>query len=222
MAEFTCPSCGAPVRFTSSVTVSAVCSYCQTLVVRKDLDVEAIGKMATLPEDMTPFRIGTEAYDGAVAIRLIGRVRMAWADGFWNEWFFVREDGGKGWLAEAQGTYALSYEPDAPVEDNIKRAVDRWVAQKDTISTIVGKTLILGDQLYTVTDRKVADCVACEGELPIISPRGRRSVSFDFMGETDTFASVESSNDEVRVFVGRYVEWGELKASKLKPVKGWS
>ena len=222
MSEFPCPSCGAPIRFTSNVTVSAVCSYCQTLVVRRDADIEAMGKMATLPEDMTPFCIGTDAYDGAVAIRLIGRVRMAWADGFWNEWFFVREDGRKGWLAEAQGTYALSYELDAPVEDNIKHAIERWVAQDDATSTIVGKTLILGEQLYTLTDRKVADCVACEGELPIISPRGRRSMSFDFMGEADTFASVESCYGDLRVFVGRYVEWSDLKASKLKAVKGWS
>lgn len=222
MAEFTCPSCGAPVRFTSSLSVSAVCRHCQTLVVRRDADIEGMGRVAELPQDMSPFQVGTQAFDGAVGIGLVGRVRMAWADGFWNEWFFIGDDGRKGWLAEAQGTYALLYELGVPLHKNTDGMIDRWVADRDNKVAIIGQTLKIDGQTYTATDRKLADCVGCEGELPIVSPRGRRSLSFDFMGETNKFATIDISNGERRVFVGRYVEWEDLRASNLKPVEGWS
>jgi len=222
MAEFTCPSCGAPVRFSSSLSVSAVCRHCQTLVVRRDADIEAMGKMAELPQDMSPFQIGTQAFDGTVGIGLVGRVRMAWTDGFWNEWFFIGDEGRKGWLAEAQGTYALSYELAKPLHKNTHSMIGRWVADRGNKVAIIGQTLKIDGQTYTATDRKLADCVGCEGELPIISPRGRRSLNFDFMGETDMFATIEISSGERRVFVGRYVDWQELRASNLKPVEGWS
>lgn len=222
MAEFACPSCGAPVRFTSSLSVSAVCRHCQTLVVRRDADIEAMGKMAELPQDMSPFQIGTQAFDGAVGIGLVGRIRMAWADGFWNEWFFVCDDGRKGWLSEAQGTYTLSYEYTNPLHKNTYGMIDRWVADKGNKVAIVGQTLKIDGHVYTATDRKLADCVGCEGELPIVSPRGQRSLSFDFLSDTDMFATIDIGNGERRVFIGRYVEWTDLRASNLKPVVGWS
>jgi endogenous inhibitor of DNA gyrase (YacG/DUF329 family) len=222
MTEFACPSCGAPVRFSSNVTVSSVCPYCQTLVVRKNVDVEAMGKMADLPQDMSPLQIGTQAFDGTIGLSLIGRVRMAWSDGFWNEWFFIRDDGQKGWLAEAQGTYALSYEHFEPLHRNTARVIDGWVTNKTSMNGIIGQHLTIDGHTFTAMDRKLADCVGCEGELPIVSPRGTRSLSFDFMSESELFATIDISNNERRVFVGRYVEWSDLRASNLKPVEGWS
>lgn len=221
MTDLACPSCGAPVRFHSSLSVSAVCPYCQTLVVRKDADIEAMGKVAALPPDMTPFQIGSQAH-GKTTITLVGRIRMAWADGFWNEWYFIGDDGRRGWLAEAQGTYAVSHELETPLAPQTSTALDRWAASHAQRQSLVGQVLTFDDRPYVLTDVKLADCVGCEGELPLISPRGRRSLSFDFMGEPDEFASVDISDGERRVFTGRYVEWKDLAATNLRSIEGWS
>jgi hypothetical protein len=221
MADYPCPSCGAPVTLRSNASLSAVCGYCQTLVVRRGVEVEAIGKVAELPPDMTPFQVGTQAYDGKTAFGIVGRLRLAWADGFWNEWFFVTDDGRKGWLAEAQGTYAISYELAEPPHANTRAAVDRWV-QDPGRSAIIGNSVTLAGKSYTVTDIKKVACVSCEGELPVISPSGHRALTFDLMGAPDAFATIEVSDEGRRYFTGRYVEWDELRASNLKVVEGWA
>ena len=52
MRKFACPSCGADVTFQSAQSVYTVCAYCQSMVVRTDVDVKSIGVMAALPDDM--------------------------------------------------------------------------------------------------------------------------------------------------------------------------
>lgn len=223
MPSFACPSCGAELKFRSGASVSAVCDYCQTLAVRTDSGLEDLGKVAALPPDMTPFQVGTQAYDGSVAISLLGRLRLAWADGFWSEWYFVGDDGRQGWLAEAQGTYALSYEYDKPLDDDARRIIDRLT--RPDMRDAVGIKLTLEGRPYTVTDRKDAVCIGCEGELPLVSPRGRQTVCFDFMGRPDHFASLEIARERdqpMHLYVGRYVDWDDLKASNLRAVEGWS
>lgn len=221
MTDIACPSCGAPVSFRSSLSVSAVCPYCQSLLVRRDVNVEDLGKVAALPPDMTPFQVGTDAYDDDGRITLVGRLRLAWQDGFWNEWFFVSDSGRKGWLAEAQGTYALSYEIDGDLHPNTHHAISRW-AETKARGEIIGQALTIEGRSYRLTDAKKAVCIGCEGELPVVSPVGRRSMCFDFMGGPDKFASVEISGDARRIFTGRYVEWEQLRASNLREIEGWS
>lgn len=221
MTDIACPSCGAPVSFRSSLSVSAVCPYCQSLLVRRDINVEDLGKVAALPPDMTPFQVGTDAYDGDGRITLVGRLRLAWQDGFWNEWFFVSDSGRKGWLAEAQGTYALSYELNEAPHPNTQKAISRW-AENSGKTLIVGQGLTLDGKSFIVTDVKKAVCIGCEGELPVISPTGRRTLTVDLMGGPDEFASIEISGDGRRIFTGRYVEWEQLRASNLRQVEGWS
>lgn len=224
MTTLACPSCGADVRFSSSLSVSAVCPYCSTLVVRTDVDVKDMGKVAALPPDMTPFQIGTEAYDGDTPFTLVGRVRMAWDDGFWTEWFFASTDGRRGWLAEAQGTFAISYESQVPLHRSTHGAIMRALDTRTKLSNANAgnRTMTFEGRPYALTDRKTAVCVGCEGELPIVASRGRKSIILDFMGDPDEFASVESSGETLRVFIGRYVEWEDLRPSHTREVEGWS
>ncbi len=223
MPTFNCPSCGAPVPFHSDLSVSAVCAYCRTLVVRRDVDVEAIGKVAMLPPDMSPFRIGTQAWDGQTRVTLIGKVRMQWSDGFWNEWFFAGDDGRKGWLAEAQGTYALSYESTARLAPETQalidglRSPDKRLARPKT-----GDILTFEGHRFMLTDAKSARCIGADGELPMIRPTDTETMSYDFQGAPDQFASLELGGDEPRIFVGRYVEWDDLRAAQLSTIEGWS
>lgn len=219
MAKYTCPSCGADIVIRSSLSVSAVCEYCQSLVVRHDLDLELIGKAAQLPDDLTPFQLGTEGvYDG-VPFTLIGRMRLGWGDGFWNEWFFAGQDGRKGWLAEAQGTYALSYEVDEPLHPGTRKVITQAVTDAPAPD---GRFVTFQGHEFQLTDRKLTVCHGSEGELPLTAARGRKSVCLDFMGGPDAFASIDAFRDEYRLFMGRYVEWDDLKISRGREIEGWS
>ena len=102
MKVLNCPSCGAEVTFQSAHTVFTVCKYCQSTLVRKDLKLEDLGKMAQLKDDPTPLQLGTSGKRKG-EFTLIGRVRVEWERGFWNEWYLRFDDGREGWLADAQG-----------------------------------------------------------------------------------------------------------------------
>jgi len=66
MVQVLCPSCGGPVPFQSAISVFAVCPYCTSMLVRHDLDVESLGKMAVLAEDSSPLQIGSAGMGPAI------------------------------------------------------------------------------------------------------------------------------------------------------------
>src|SRR5207245_2075038 len=104
------PSCGAPVNFQSSVAVFSVCPFCASMLVRQDLNIAMIGKQATLPDDQSVLQISTQGTFAKTHFTLQGRLRLAWKDGFWNEWFAWCDDGRTAWLAEAQGFLSFYFQ----------------------------------------------------------------------------------------------------------------
>jgi Domain of unknown function (DUF4178) len=198
MVAIACPSCGAEVPFASSSAVYAVCVYCQSMLVRNAVDTSIIGKMASLPPDTSPFQIGTEGYFGKLHFGVIGRMRQAWADGFWNEWFLLMDDGSNGWLQEAEGRYAVCQEID----------------DFDTNKTLQEIDL-------RVVDVKKAKCVGSQGELPFAAPQGRVSTSYDLIGDDGEFASLEICAGIRRVVSGRYLDWAALRCQNYRVFKGW-
>ncbi len=188
----------------------AVCSFCASTLVRHDLNLETLGKMAELPEDMSPLQLGARGVLDKVRFEIRGRLRMGWEDGSWNEWYAVFEDGREGWLAEAQGQFMMSF----AVADVSGVPPGRELA--------VGSAVRLGGTAYVVRDIKQATCVGSQGELPFRAPQGRKSVSVDLGGEGGKFACLEYSLDDgIRAFTGRYVELEALKPEGLRELDGW-
>lgn len=231
MQKCNCPSCGAEIVFQSSVSVSCVCSYCRSLVVRHDKDLEAIGKVAELPQDISPFQLGTSGIYKNIHFSLIGRMKIGWEDGNWNEWFMYTDDGKKGWLAEAQGTLAISFEKDIPTGGTVGTvALDMLRSTSTTHVNIthaeavpsLGKYLIIDKKPFMVVDKKKATCIASEGELPLATPDGRTTTSIDLLGDDGAFAGIEfDASGRARLFVGEYIEFDKLKFSNLRELEGW-
>jgi DNA-directed RNA polymerase subunit RPC12/RpoP len=217
MRKFLCPSCGAEVAFRSQLSVYAVCKYCSSMIVHHDVDVEAIGKMAALPEDMSPLQIGSEGYYQGTRFTLVGRMKMGWKDGSWNEWFMASDDGRKGWLAEAQGFYAICFEVEAPALDFAVRAIKQQTQQ----TSFIGSAHIINQQKFHVVDSKKASCLGSEGELPLSAPQGRLVVSVDLLGSYGEFASVEIETGKLRAYSGRYVGWKEMRCTNIRTFDGW-
>lgn len=181
------------------------------MVVRHDVNVEAIGEMAALPPDLSPLRIGTKGEFDGLGFTLIGRGRLAHEEGSWSEWCALFGDGRYGWVAEAQGFYMVSFETPHPPEFPSKPG-----------GLPVGRQVEIEEQTFKVVDRKETHCIGSEGELPFVAVKSRAAMSIDLTGPGGGFACAEYGDNETRFFVGRYAQYNELKFSDLRPVPGWS
>ena len=207
MAQFACPSCGAELRFQSSVSIYTVCASCGSMVMRTGVAVEAIGQMASLPEDISPLQVGTSLVYAGHHYTLLGRTRMGWADGAWTEWFM--DDGSQqAWLTDAQGFLSVSFE--RPLPPGL------------TPGLALNAEVTLYDKVYRVTDLKQATCIGSEGELPFAAPRGRAAHYTDMTSASAGFASVEESEDGQRLDIGENVTFDDLTFANLRPVEGWT
>jgi Domain of unknown function (DUF4178) len=208
-ASPSCPSCGAELRFRSSVSIYTVCSYCGSMVIRSGPAVEAIGKMALLPEDISPLQVGTTLIHADRHFTLLGRYRMGWADGAWTEWFM--DDGSsQAWLAHAQGFLSVAFEHELPPA----LAAAPWPA--------LGDELTVDANTYRVTDLKQATCIGSEGELPFAAIPGRVVHYADMTGRSAGFASLEQSDDGRQLYTGMNVGFEGLRFDNLRPVEDWT
>ena len=228
MKTFPCPSCGAEVVFRTSVAAYAVCPYCQTMLVRTDDGIKAIGTMAQLPEDMSPFQVGSSGIYKNVHFTIVGRMKIGWSDGNWNEWFFVSDDARKGWLAEAQGFYAPCFDVTEDLNDDDKSALKDLAKRLGVDSqlavhydSLLGEYVQLGQTHFKIVDIKDATCIGAEGELPFNAPKGRETISVDLLREGGEFGSIEFGPEGPRVFRGRYLSWQELGCSNFRTFEGW-
>lgn len=216
MLDSNCPSCGAAIRFRSVDLPVRVCDYCRSTIVRHGEILQAMGKVAEVPDDVSPLQIGTRGRDGANEFELVGRVRMGWRDGGWNEWLALFDDGTTGWLSEAMGRYMML----RPIAhsglrtDAVKRVRDDKVVP-------IGTEAVIDGTRYRVTDVKEATFVGSEGELPFSTPAGTPIKSVDLMAEDGRCASVQKDRGEVNVYSGRYVALAEIAVTGLRAFDGW-
>ncbi len=208
MIERKCPSCGAMVPFRTSIMLLAVCPFCRSLVLRKDLDIEKLGESAQLQPDGTPIQVGASGVYRGASFQIVGRVQLKTPYGFWNEWSLLFNDGRQGWLGEAQGTYAVSFKLDAAAPARDKLAI--------------GQELSLGKMIYEVREIVTADYLAAEGELPFRPPLGESAPSADLIAEDGFFATIDYSEEPPVVFAGEYQNFDALKLTGLKVIEGWA
>lgn len=212
MLKIDCASCGAPVQFRSKASVFAVCSYCKSTLVRQDMNLELVGKMADLKYDVTPFQIGTSGKFNGKAFEVIGRLQIAYSEGYWNEWYCIFNDGDTGWLAEAQGFLAMCFTKQG------------WnIPDKSILAP--GKQVDLDPKkefdLFQVEEGRPVRCTYSEGELPMNAARGRESFSVDLATVFGEMATIEFASDETRLFVGKYQDFDEFEFKNLRRIDGW-
>jgi len=209
-----CPNCGAAISFRSVDLPVRVCDYCHSSIVRTGDALVSMGKVAEVPEDVSPLQIGVRGTDGGQNFQLIGRVRWRWTDGGWNEWLALFDNGATAWIGEAMGRYMLLREVAATGS-----AVERSLQAGAQI--ILGTEALIDGVHYRVTDVKEATCGGSEGELPFNTPPGFSMPSVDLMAADGHCASIQKDGGEVKVYAGRYVTLADMKASGLRAFDGW-
>jgi len=209
MLTLSCPSCGANVNFQSKSSVFAVCSFCKSSLVRQDLNLDAIGKIADLQDDLTPIQIGTTGMFAKEKFEVIGRLKVGYDNGFWNEWYTTFGGDKVGWLAEAQGFYALCF----PYTD---------MKVPDADSLKIGQAVDFDLKgVYEIEDIHMVKCLYSEGELPFDAVQGRQSKSVDLTGFDYEMATIEYAPNETRIFLGLYQDFDQFQFKNLRQIDGW-
>jgi hypothetical protein len=211
-----CPNCGAAISFRSINLPVRVCDYCHSSIVRTGDALVSTGKVADVPEDVSPLQIGVRGSDGGRSFELIGRVRWRWTDGGWNEWLALFSDGSTGWIGEAMGRYMLLRQIATTGAGN---AIERSLRAGAQI--VLGTEATIDGVKYRVTDVKEATCAGSEGELPFNTPPGFSMPSVDLMAADGHCASIQKDGDDVQTYAGRYVTLADLKPTGLRAFDGW-
>jgi hypothetical protein len=213
MGSATCPSCGAPVPFRSAAPY-AVCAHCRSLLVRRDAALEAIGRVAQVPQDLSPLQLHTCGVFERRAFSLVGRIRKTWEQGSWSEWCANFDQPPFGWLAEAQGDWVMTFE--RPLQQ-LGPAAGANLLQR----SVPGAAFMIAGQPFTVSDVKPVSVTAAEGELSSAAITGMTMSSIDLRGPGMQFATIEIAQSQTRLFVGRFVEFDECQFSNLRTLEGW-
>jgi len=180
------------------------------MVVRTDKKIEAIGVIADLLPDVSPLQIGSRGRWRDHEFTLLGRIRLAWAEGSWTEWFFEWGNGQHGWLGEAQGSFTISF----PTEAAAPRLNPRSLA--------AGTDITLAGETWRVMDGKDVRVIAAQGELPFVPKPKVERFSLDLAGPKNRFATIEVEDGITCLFTGESLTFNELSFSNLRDVPGWS
>ena len=215
MPELLCPSCGAEVPLHSAAMPYAVCSYCQSLLLREGGALQSVGTSAVLPFDVSPIMIGTSGKVDGISFSVVGRVRRGWADGAWNEWLLVCADGTMRWLGEAMGQFMLLIER----ADLLPMPAIADFARDGALP--LGTQITLNEITYTAADIKQAKCLGGEGDLPFPAPPDWVITSVDFRSPQGAFLNVQHDTQGTSVWGGRYVDLAELEPSGLRRFDDW-
>ena len=208
MQQYACLNCGAPLIFRSSVSVHTTCTFCQSMVVRHDMNLETMGKVAELLDDMSPFQVGTMGTYKGKGFILAGRVKVIYDRGTWSEWYALYDDGTEGWLAEAQGAYMMTFAIELGDMTFPARLAPMEQAQ-------------IKGEIYYIEDVKRVTYAASEGELPFAFTPKEQATSVDMRSEKGGFASLTVKTTGQQLYLGEYAAFESFNFQYLRTLDGW-
>jgi hypothetical protein len=204
-----CPNCGARIEFRWSAAVQTVCDFCQSILVRSNLDLRKVGEVADLPPDPSPIQLMTEGIYRGKPFWVAGRIIYDHDLGTWNEWHLVFNDGTSGWLSDAQCEWMVSFP--RPYPNPIL----------DPAQIEVGGKFLLDNIEFTVTGRTFANYRGVEGELPFEYWDKQRVYFIDLRTPQQYFATMDYSESPPLLFIGEFVEFHDLQLKNLRSFEGW-
>jgi endogenous inhibitor of DNA gyrase (YacG/DUF329 family) len=199
-----CPGCGAPVEFRSATSTYAVCSFCQSTVVRDGETLSRIGKMAELFDDHSPLQLMASGRWENKPFTLVGRLQYKSGSGTWTEWNAFFDDGTTGWLAEDNGSYVMAL-PGRTGGQLPKPEVFR-----------VGATTAVEGKTYSVASNEEAALISAQGELPKLPPLNQPFAMVELRSADNEVLSIDYGSQPPAVSRGRPVALDDLKLSGLR------
>jgi hypothetical protein len=199
-----CPNCGAPVEFRSAASAFAVCSFCKSQILRDGDALRKIGESAELFDDHSPLQLGAGGLYQGTRFTLVGRLQYRYAEGTWNEWHALFDNGRSGWLSEDNGRYVMSFE--APLAE----------APPVPSALRPGAQQLVNGQMFSVASVTVATLIAAQGELPSPPQTQRGFVVADLRNTAGEVGTLDYSQPQAPTWsIGRSVAISELKMTGL-------
>jgi hypothetical protein len=204
-----CPNCSAPITFSWSGSVQAVCPFCRSVVVRHDLDLTKVGVVSGVPEDSSPIQLGTTGRFDGQPFTVTGRIVYQYEAGGWNEWHLVFGNGESGWLSDAMAEYAVT---------RLAKIEGALPARNDLR---VGMAFTWGGVALRVSTLTRARYKTVEGELPFEYWDKDEVLFADLRSDDARFATLDYSEEPPLLFLGRFVEFAELELANVRRFEGW-
>jgi hypothetical protein len=204
MQTVSCPSCGAPVEFKSHASVMAVCDFCRAVVVKDGESVADLGKMSQVLEDYSRIQLGTSGVFAGRSFTVVGRIQLRYSAGMWNEWFLLFDDGSTGWLGDSSGMYVITTE---------RELGSAWPAFEQIEP---GRDYEFGMGRFTAAEKRIAQCIGGQGELPFRVGDGWQARVADLRAGAG-FATLDYSDGAKPVlYSGSAVTLGQLQCQLLR------
>jgi hypothetical protein len=175
------------VEFAAGLGKVKVCEHCQTVVLRGEAKIEALGKVAELVDTDSPLKLGLAGRVGGMGFRVVGRIQKSHGKGTWDEWCLFMDDGRTAWLSESEGAWNLM--------DEIGEVKVPPFEQLQLLAP-----LSMHGKRYVVEELAQATTVSAEGELPDFAHEHRYA---DCTGPQGAFASIDYGSAQASLFVGR-------------------
>lgn len=198
MITANCPSCGGTIKITLQTSKMAVCPFCgQTSYINAG-SLTMIGQKNLLVDYGSMFKIGRRGKIQGMEFQVIGRLRIDYEDGFFDEWY-LNTPNGQVWLSEDEGEFVLFNK-----------------SQKITYPFVYPfKQLQVGTyndyektSLYII-EKSEARVNGGEGELPFQVVPGEQVNFIDAIREQQLY-SFEILPREVELHIGNYVDVNEI------------
>lgn len=204
-----CSNCGAPIEFKFSMAVQTTCPYCQSILVRTDVDLKKVGEMADLPPEVSAIQLLTEGIYQNKSFRVVGRIIYRYELGYWNEWHCATHQGESLWLSDAMAEYAVTQlvKPQSalPMREQLYK----------------GQKFQWSGLQYEVSSLNKAGFLGVEGELPFTYWDKEETIFADLRTGTRQFGTIDYSEQPPLLFLGEFVEFDDLKLKNLREFEGW-
>lgn len=203
--EFECPSCGSPIPQRTPGARTLICSYCgQTSHLNAD-SLQAAGEKHLLVDHGSSLAIGQQRFVPILdqQVLILGRLRIDYEDGFWDEWYGIDLDKGEGyWIQEDDGQFVVF---------RAEKELDSSVAFGDIP---VGHWNDLNGQWesFFITSKSKAQVNGGEGELPFRIIPGEPADFIEGIWK-GRIISVEMLPDGNTLFVGIPIELAAMAIS---------
>lgn len=200
--QLECQTCSAPIKIENQFVRSISCPFCGASYLMSGEDgLTARGKGIKLADYPSRLSVGQSGVIRGKRFSVLGRVRYAYDEGFWEEWQIAWDDDTPpAWLEEDEGYWTL-YK-----RERVRGAIP---AHKDIK---VGATIQVNNMKVFITEKRGGKMVGQEGQFSAVMP-----IEGKFGYATGTAdgkpVSVTFWDNEIEVETGDDLEPHEIKLS---------
>ena len=182
----------------------AVCEFCRAAVLKDADSVRDVGKISAVLEDFSPIQMGAAGTFGGRNFTVVGRIQVRYDAGMWNEWYLLFDDASASWLGDSSGLYVIT-------------------TPRETAGPLPGFGDItpghqyqIGGESFIAAEKREAECIGGQGELPFRVGEGWRIRVADFRRDA-AFVTLDYTDGEVPlVYNGMAVTLADLKFQLLR------